>query len=260
MAGLPIVEVSRAHVVMEVKTVTELSDADWEELTRDLSTRVAAVAPNWTEWEASDPGITIVELFAFLSESLLARSDVTPDARTRLRDVLARLKRADDSQCQDGTLIRNRFFSGKLLTADDFDQEQSYSRTKHRRHNRLLHGVGIVSGLGVSLEPHPAGDGESVVVSPGVAIAPDGEELIVCERLTRDVCHGESVCYVTVALVERPATPTPGGEPSRVQESAEVAVSEDVPPGHLAIARLLRDGDAWRIDPSFEPPRSGPRD
>jgi hypothetical protein len=240
--------------------VTELSDADWKELTRDLSTRVAVVAPDWTDFEAHDPGVTLLELFAYLTESLLARGDVPPDVRTRLRDVLARLERAGDAGCQDGTLARSRFFTGRLLTADDLDEEQSYIRTKHRRHNRLLHGVGIVSGLGVSLEPRPAGDDTVVVVSPGVAIAPDGEEVVVCDPVTRDACQGDSVCYVTVALVEQPTNPTPGGEASRVLESAEVAVSKDVPPGHLAIARLLRDSGAWLLDPSYEPPRSGKRD
>jgi hypothetical protein len=85
-----------------------------------------------------------------------------------------------------------------------------------------------------------------VVVSPGVAIAPDGEELVVCEAVTRDVCRGRSICYVTVALLDRPVDPTPDGEPSRIEESAEVGVYEDVPPGHFAIGRLLRDGGPWR--------------
>jgi hypothetical protein len=240
--------------------VAELSDADWEKLTRDLSARVAVFSPDWTEWEANDPGITLMELFAFLTESLFPRGDVSPDARARLRDVLARLERAGDAGCKDGTLSRNRFFTGKALTADDFEQEQSYHRIKHRRHNRLLHGVGIVSGLGVGLQPGSTGDDAVVVVSPGVAIAPDGEELVVCEQVTRDACRGESVCYVTAALVEQPGNPTPSGEPSRIQETAEVAVSEDIPPGHLAIARLLRDSGAWAVDPSFEPARSVPRD
>jgi hypothetical protein len=234
-----------------------MSDVDWEKLTRELSARVAAFSPDWTDWEDSDPGITLVELFAFVTESLLDRGDISPDARARLLDVIARLERAGDSGCPDGTLSRNRFHAGKALTADDLEHEQSYHRTKHRRHNRLLHGVGIVSGLGVGLEPSSTGDDAVVVVSPGVAISPDGEELVVCDRVTRDARPGGSVCNVTVALVERPANPTPGGETSRIQESAEVAVSEDVPPGHLAIARLLLQDGVWLVDPGFEPPRSG---
>jgi hypothetical protein len=63
-----------------------------------------------------------------------------------------------------------------------------------------------------------------------------------------------------VASIERPENPTPGGEPSRIQETAEVAVTEDVHPGHFAIARLLRDGGTWSLDASFEAARSGPSD
>jgi hypothetical protein len=116
---------------MKERTVAELSDAGWEELTRDLSTRVAAVAPDWTERVDSDPGVTLVELFGFLAESLLSRADLSAAARARLREVLARLERVDDSGCQDGTLSRNRFYTGRLLTTEDFEHEQSYYRTKN---------------------------------------------------------------------------------------------------------------------------------
>lgn len=235
--------------------MAELSDARRQELRRDLSARVAAFAPDWADWTDTDPGITLVELFAFLAEDLLSRGDLSPRARTRLREVLERLERDNDSDCRDGTLTRSRFFTGKLLTADDLEQDQSYHRSKHRRHNRLLHGVGIVSGLAVGLEPRPGGDDEMIVVSPGVAIDSNGEELVVCEPAYLDPCKGSSLCYVTVALAERPTNLTPDGEASRVEETAEVAVSEDLPAGHLAIARLTHDGVVWRSDPSFNAPR-----
>jgi hypothetical protein len=228
-----------------------LSDARWEALSRDLSARVAALPPDWTEPADNDPGITLVELFAFLAESLLSRADLSPRARTRLGEVLERLERGRDSDCRDGTLTRNRFFTGKLLSADDLEQEQAYERTKHRRHNRLLHGAGIVRGLAVGLEPRPGGGDPAIVVSPGVALDPNGDELVVCEPVTRGLCQGASLCYVTVALLERPTDPTPDGESSRIEESVEVAVSQDLPPRHLAIARLLHDDGAWRPDPTF---------
>jgi hypothetical protein len=235
--------------------LAELSDARWEELRRDLSARVGVFAPDWTHHADNDPGITLVELFAFLTEDLLSRADQIPEVRTRLREVLQRLERAIDADCQDGTLTRNRYFTGKLMGTDDFEQEQSYHRTKHRRHNRLLHGVGIVRGLAVSLEPGPGGDDPAIVVSPGVAIDPNGEELVVCEPATLDPCQGSRVCYITIALVERPTFVTPDGEASRIEESAEVAVSEDVTGGHLAIARLRNDDGLWRSDPSFNVPQ-----
>jgi hypothetical protein len=236
--------------------VAESTDASWEKLGRELSARVAAFAPDWTDASDSDPGITLIELFGFLVESLLSRADLSPQARTRLREVIERLERADDYSCQDRTLTRNHFFTGKLLTADDLGQEQAYHRTRYRRHNRLLHGVGIVRGLSVDLEPRPDGGDPTIVVSVGLAIAPDGEELVVCEPVSRELCQGASACYVTLGLDERPAAATPNGEHSRIEESAEVAVSDDVPAGYLPIARLVHDGGLWRLDPSFKAPRA----
>ncbi len=235
--------------------MAQMSDDRWEELRRDLLARVAAFAPDWTEHTESDPGITLVDLFAFLAEELLSRAEQIPEARARLRDVLEQLDRADESGCDDRSLTRPHFITGDFLTAGDLEQEQSYHRTKHRRHNRLVHGVGIVRGLAVNLEPRPAGGNPTVLVSPGVAISPDGEEVVVCESVKRDVCQGVSACYVTLALADRPVDPMPEGEYSRIEESAEVAVSEVVLPGHLAIARLLRDGGVWRSDQTFKAPR-----
>jgi hypothetical protein len=240
--------------VDEEMAVTKPIHGDWDELVRDLSRRVAADSPDWTDHADHDPGLTLVQLFAFLTESLLDRGGISAETRAHLRDVLARLERADDVGCADGTLTRNRYYSGKLMSVADFEEEQSYLRTKQRRHNRLLHGVGVVRGLEVTMESGQAG-GDRVIVSPGVAIAPDGEELVVCDPVSLDVCPGSAVCYVSLTLAEREVDPTADDEPTRVEESAEVGVSDDVASGQLAIARLKLDGGAWRLDPSFTPPR-----
>ncbi|HEY6058365.1 MAG TPA: hypothetical protein VIV06_10045 [Candidatus Limnocylindrales bacterium] len=237
--------------------MAEMSNAQWAELTRDLSARVAAYAPGWTEPVGNDPGITLVDLFGFLAESLLSRGGLSVQARSRLRGVIEQVERADDIDCADAALTRTRYFAGKLLTADDLARDQDYHRSRQRRHNRLLHGIGIVRGLAVSLEVSADGGEPTVVVSPGIAISPDGEELVVCKPMTRDGWQGLADCYVTLALVERPAAPTPQGEPSRIDESAEVVVSGDVPPGHLAIGRMLKRHGQWRLDSSFKPPRLG---
>ena len=226
----------------------------WRDLSRELSARVTALAPDWTGRPDSDPGITLVELFDFLGESLLSRKDLSASARARLGDVLERLDRAEDPRCEDGVVTRNRYFTGRLLGTDDFEQEQTYHRTKNRRHNRLFHGVGIVRGLSVALEPRAGGDPD-VVVSPGVAIGPDGDELVLCEPVSVDVCTSPSTCYVMVALVEQPAGPLPDGESSRIEESAAVATAETVPDGYLAIARLRQEAGAWRIDSGYKAPR-----
>lgn len=74
--------------------------------------------------------------------------------------------------------VRNRFFYGKLLDVFHFELEQNYFNSKRRILNRLVTGYGVVCGLNVLLGQ----DGQSVVVTPGVAIDKCGREIIVCKQ------------------------------------------------------------------------------
>ena len=64
-------------------------------------------------------------------------------------------------------MTRVRFFEGQLLTARDLEAEQTYQMEKRRLHNRMLHGVGVVDGLAVSVEDLPSAP---AIVSPGLAL------------------------------------------------------------------------------------------
>ena len=77
-------------------------------------------------------------------------------------------------------LERNRYYHGRLLTAEDFETEQDYHRSSKRAENRLLHGAGVVCGLGVSM-----GKDETILVQSGVALDYDGNEIIVPEPVLR---------------------------------------------------------------------------
>jgi hypothetical protein len=62
-----------------------LDDRDFEQLLLEAKRRIPVHTPEWTNFDVkSDPGITIVELFAFLTESLLYRADRIPE-RNRLK-------------------------------------------------------------------------------------------------------------------------------------------------------------------------------
>lgn len=74
--------------------------------------------------------------------------------------------------------VRNRYFYGKLLDVFHFEMEQNYFNEKRHLLNRLISGYGVVCGLNVTL----GSDGNSVVVSPGVAIDKCGREIIVCQN------------------------------------------------------------------------------
>jgi peptidoglycan hydrolase-like protein with peptidoglycan-binding domain len=69
---------------------------------------------------------------------------------------------------------RSKYFSGQLLTAEDFEAEQFYFLDRRRSDNRRLHGWGVVCGLRVT----PSGKG-GVVVQPGLAIDGLGREIVV---------------------------------------------------------------------------------
>lgn len=57
-----------------------IDDRRFQELVRDALARVPVHTPEWTQLGESDPGVTLVELFAFLTESLLYRADRVPEA------------------------------------------------------------------------------------------------------------------------------------------------------------------------------------
>jgi hypothetical protein len=75
---------------------------------------------------------------------------------------------------------RNRYFTGKFLTARDLAGEQQYLVGRHRLHNRLLHGWGVVCGLRVSHHPDPDCARRWVEVQPGIAIDCHGREVVLC--------------------------------------------------------------------------------
>src|SRR6266849_5010070 len=78
----------------------------------------------------------------------------------------------------DTTLERLNYFQGQLLSVSDLTAEQDYFLAKHRRHNRYLHGWGVVSGLKVTMP-----DSSEIVVEPGAAIDCAGNEIHVGAQL-----------------------------------------------------------------------------
>lgn len=74
------------------------------------------------------------------------------------------------------TLERPRFFAGQLITEADLTSAQEYVRAKSQLHNRYLHGPGVVCGLEVVCHPECKG---WVIVRPGYAIDPCGEDVVV---------------------------------------------------------------------------------
>jgi len=223
------------------------------EFQRALRTHV----PDWTGQTVSDPGITLLEIFAFLAEGLLWRADTIPEGERppamRAAAALAALGRASETEC--GSLRRPLFFGGRLLDASTLGAEQEYHREKLRRHNRALLGYGVVSGLSVRTESD-SGTG-LIVVEPGYAIDRRGEEICVCGRVTFAAPANGDGAFVTLRYWERVSldAESPSG-PQSVEEACIIGVGPSIPPRAIALARLIRPEGQWRVDPAFAPPRA----
>jgi len=88
-------------------------------------------------------------------------------------------------------LCRPRFFAGQLLSEQDLNRLDCYILEKHKLHNRHVHGWGVACGLEVRC--HPCED-HYVTVGPGYALSPCGEDIVVCEEDTVDVCELINKC------------------------------------------------------------------
>jgi hypothetical protein len=153
------------------------------------------------------------------------------------------------------TIERNRYFAGQLLGEADLTQEQLYFREKARRHNRMLHGSGIVCGLAV--RPGPAG--HELTVEPGYALDPNGDEIVVGDDVIVDLSSEDdegnavSPCpqperkrvrrkrspdqrlYLAIRYAECATRPVPVGESmeySRTRESFAVKLLTRLPPSY----------------------------
>lgn len=159
----------------------------------------------------------------------------------------------------DSPLKRPHFFSGKLLTAEDLSGEQHYVIEKFKRHNRSVHGFGIVTGLNVTERSG------SIIVQPGLALDCDGNEVSVDTVQTIDVgklCDWQTA-YLSVRFVEVKTA-------EAITESFQFdLVQENSNQGHrhvrarwlacgqghaLTIAKLRKGASGWRIDRGYRPP------
>ena len=82
-------------------------------------------------------------------------------------------------------LCRPRWVAGMVVSEADLNRLDAYLTAKQRLHNKQLFGSGTVCGLVVTC--HPC-DGGLVSVSPGYALGPCGEDIVVCAADTVDVC------------------------------------------------------------------------
>lgn len=182
------------------------------------------------------------------------------------------------------SLERVRYFPRQLITADDMRAEQDYFREKMRRHNRFLHGWGVVCGCQVeALED--AQHRWLVRVHGGYVVTPCGDEILIPEciankpvtfdlagdwRQAYDPCPEPSTCspargsatgekeivHLAVCYTEcnvRPVRTHPAGcgcdeaacEYSRIRESFELVRLDELPTSHTQANIMDKKWQEW---------------
>jgi hypothetical protein len=331
------------------RPTTQLESSRFQSLMNDIVRRVGNDFPEWQENQGHDPSITVLQMLAFLAETLFSREGNVPEqARRQLWEIGCELQRlagfrqavtvdgklwdlvsdlsqthGEDSvytletdgaatirfgdgvhgsrppagakvaatyrgigdieeisvtavwpfgQClrvlaglEEGAIRfrpltdaaptpikRVRYFSGQMLSAGDFQAEQSYSLEKQKRHNRYMHSWGVVCGLEVT-----GGDGK-VIVSSGMALDPEGNEIVVPAPVELALGTRSGDGYVSLRYSERDTDPVPlpdGLQNTRVEEGFELSLERRMEDYGVALARLVGAGEEWHLDAEFQPRR-----
>ena len=157
-------------------------------------------------------------------------------------------------------LKRVNTFNGQLLTPVDFKTEQEYYIKRMKLHNLIFHSSGIVSGLGVSITKDTP---PKVMVSPGLAIDPYGNFIILPKAELAPFPEKGSLVYIIIYWAERETDfvpmPTGGDDVEtvalRIEEYAifkcEPKQSSSSQNG-IALARLKKIRGKWKLDKQFK--------
>jgi hypothetical protein len=105
-------------------TLPNLDDRSFDGLVAAAKRMIPGLAPSWTDHNPSDPGITLVEIFAFIAEMHSYRADRISEANKQafvrlLRgDPAWRFTKAIDEEIRDAVL--NLRSEERAVTAEDF--------------------------------------------------------------------------------------------------------------------------------------------
>jgi PA14 domain len=180
-------------------------------------------------------------------------------------------------------LPQPRYFPRQVVTADDLTADQAYFRERLRRHNRMLHGCGVIEGLRVGIG-HDASGSQVVNVDCGAAIDPAGEEILLPRDVSARVLElpylmlqdgrrvreawgagldsecigGEagSTAWLAIGHVRSSSHPRPSingevcpgptvCEPTRDHDGAELVLLEDILPADCVQRDPPADDPAW---------------
>src|SRR3984893_16305777 len=204
-----------------------LDDRSYQQLRDELVRRIPVYAPEWTDHNASDPGITLIELFASLEENLLFRFNQIPETtkleflrrlQIPLRPAMpARAMIALDVKDAAGALVPQ----GSPAKAGDV-----VFQTEDEAHAWPVSVVGVAKA---QTDPPPASDKEGI-------------DFVTRALDAAGLKPGEKPAYYTNKLV--PADPTaPGGSAVDFHEAVDRTI-------WVAVCDAMGVTDAAQLGPA----------
>src|SRR5215831_7297650 len=115
----------------------QLDDLRYDAVVQQLLRRIPVYAPEWTDWNDSDPGVTLIQLFAYLAEQVGYRLNQVPEKNyiellkllgIRLKPAHAAASRlgiflADPTTFEGLTLDARSRFMGKGSAPANFESD-----------------------------------------------------------------------------------------------------------------------------------------
>jgi hypothetical protein len=134
-------------------------------------------------------------------------------------------------------------FQGLVIDADTWKDAHNYHRENMKLHIFAFHKTGIVSGLEISANNPPDA---SVNISPGIAIDPEGNSIILPQKQRYHLqTHEKRVVYLVIQFREipgEPFQPPEGGQPTRIMEAYRVQERDTLPSEpYVELARIDYD-------------------
>lgn len=105
-------------------SVPNIDDRTYDQLVSEARSMIPRYFPDWTDHNASDPGITLLELFAFLLEIAIYQINRVPERTLEHFALLVGIKRKDGEDIQD-TLrraIEHLNTKNRAVTLGDFEK------------------------------------------------------------------------------------------------------------------------------------------
>lgn len=105
-------------------SVPNIDDRTYDQLVSEARSMIPRYFPDWTDHNASDPGITLLELFAFLLEIAIYQINRVPERTLEHFALLVGIKRKNGEEIQD-TLrraIEHLNTENRAVTLEDFEK------------------------------------------------------------------------------------------------------------------------------------------